>query len=123
MRAALVFFTLSYGLLFGFHFLGLMLLEISTTEALFFQIHGSVFFITLLLLIVLVRAFNGYSHNVAWLYLLGSALKFGLFILFLWPLFKADGEVSILEKTSFLIPYCCSLILETRILISKLNKI
>ena len=123
MRTSLLFFTAYYSLFFVLHFVGLFFFNISLQQALFFEIHGSIFVITALLLFGLLRAFNGYSHYVAWLYLLGSAVKFGLFILLLWPLFKADCEVTILEKSSFLIPYCSSLFLETRILISKLNKI
>lgn len=123
MRAPLRFFVVCYGLFFGLHFLVLTFLNQPLEQALFFEIHLSVFLVTFLLLLGLLKAFRRHSHTVAWLYLLGSGLKFGAFMLFLWPLFHADGEVSILEKTSFLIPYCCSLFLETRILISRLNKI
>lgn len=123
MRAPLSFFVVGYGFFFGLHFLALTILNQPLQQALFFEIHFSVFLVTFLLLFGLLKAFHHHSHIVAWLYLLGSGLKFGGFMLFLWPLFHADGEVSILEKTSFLIPYCCSLLLETGILISKLNKI
>ena len=105
------------------HFFTLNFLEISLSQALFFEVYISVFLITLLLIFVLLRAFRRMSNYVAWLYLVGSVVKFGLFMLLLWPVFKADGELSPLEKTTFLTPYCCSLILETRILIIRLNKI
>ena len=123
MRLQLGSFTLIYLIVALFHFFTLYFLEISLSQALFFEVYISVFLITLLLLFGLLRAFIRMSNYVAWLYLVGSVVKFGLFMLSLWPVFKADGELSSLEKTTFLIPYCCSLILETRILIVRLNKI
>ncbi len=123
MRAALGFFVFFYALIAALHFLVLFFLEIALEEALYVEVYSCIFLITFLLLWGLLRAFIKLSDYVAWLYLLGSGLKFGLFMLLLWPVFKADGTVSILEKTSFLIPYCSSLILETWLLISKLNKI
>jgi hypothetical protein len=105
------------------HFFTLYFLEISFSQTLFFEVYISVFLITFLLLFVLIRAFKRMSNYVAWLYLVGSVLKLWLFMLLLWPVFKADGQLSTLEKTIFLIPYCSSLILETRILIIRLNKI
>ena len=52
-----------------------------------------------------------------------TALKFTLFYLLVWPVFKEDNSVEIHEKISFLFPYFSALIMETYILISKLNKI
>ena len=71
----------------------------------------------------LLKAFDRLSHSIAWIYLLASSVKFILFIFWLWPLFKADGIVSSLERFSFFIPYLTGLVLETGILIFKLNKI
>ena len=98
-------------------------LGIPFDKAHFVEVYSAIFGVTFLFLWALLRAFNQLSHYVAWLYFMASGVKFGLFFLFLWPLFKADGVVTVLEKATFLIPYCSSLILETRILISKLNKI
>jgi hypothetical protein len=123
LRAALISFSLLFLGICSLHGLSLFLLEISFKESYFVEVYGAIFGFTFLFLWALLHAFNGLSHYVAWLYLLASGLKFGLFFLFLWPAFRADGAVSILEKTTFLIPYCSSLVLETRIVISKLNKI
>ena len=123
MRLQLGSFSLIYLLVALVHFFTLYFLEISFLQALFFEVYISVFLITFLLLFGLIRAFKRMSNYVAWLYLVGSVLKFWLFMLSLWPVFKADGQLSTLEKTIFLIPYCSSLILETRILIIRLNKI
>jgi len=101
----------------------LFLLGHSFTEAYFVEVYLGNFALSILFLWGLLAAFNRYSHNVAWLYMLLSAVKFTLFFFLLWPVFKQDGQVTILEKTSFLTPYFTGLFLETRILISKLNKI
>ena len=89
----------------------------------FFEVYLGNFFFTLILLIGLLQAFNGFSHYVAWLYIIASGLKFGLFFLLLWPLYREDGDVNKLEKITFFIPYITGLFLETKFLISKLNKI
>ena len=97
--------------------------EISFKDSHFLQVYGGNFSIGLLLLIGLLKAFNNHSYYVAWLYLLASGLKFGLFFLLLWPLYYQDGEVTYLEKITFIIPYTTALFLETKTLIAKLNKI
>ena len=63
------------------------------------------------------------SHAIAWIYLFASGLKFVLFFLLLQPLFKVDGVLSIAERFSFFVPYFTALILETAVLINRLNKL
>lgn len=116
-------FTALFVLTAALHAAVLFFLEYGFTEAFFVEVYLGNFAISLLFLWGLLAAFSRYSHYVAWLYMLASGLKFALFFLLLWPLFKQDGAVSVLEKTSFLIPYFTGLFLETGILISKLNKI
>ena len=123
MRASLLSFSLFFTVLSVVHALALFELELSLSKIYFVEVYAAIFGFTFLFLWALLRAFNSLSHYVAWLYILSSGIKFGLFFLLLWPMFKADGEVSVLEKTTFLIPYCTSLVLETKILIGKLNKI
>lgn len=116
-------FTALFALVCVLHSIALFLLGYSLKEAYFVEVYLGNFAISILFLWGLLAAFNRYNHYVAWLYMLLSAVKFVLFFFLLWPVFKQDGEVTILEKTSFLIPYFTGLFLETRILISKLNKI
>ncbi|MGB1971398.1 MAG: hypothetical protein ACPHSE_02785 [Flavobacteriaceae bacterium] len=122
-RTLYVRFTLIFSSLGLIHYSILSEQALSTEATLFFPIYLGNFFLTFFFLWALLKALKHFSHYVAWLYMLASALKFGLFFLLLWPLFQADGEVTLLEKTTFLIPYCAGLFLETGILISKLNKI
>ena len=97
--------------------------SISPPHPLFLGMLFRQFFVHSLLLWGLLKAFDRLSHSIAWIYLLASSVKFILFIFWLWPLFKADGIVSSLERFSFFIPYLTGLVLETGILIFKLNKI
>lgn len=101
----------------------LLWVEAELSNVFFLEIYLGNFILTFILLWSLLVAFNRISHYVAWLFLLGSTVKILLFFLFLWPMFQIDGEVSILEKSTGLIPYLTALVLETQILISKLNKI
>ena len=123
MRLLLSRFSLVFVLVALFHGMVLLWVEVSLSQIFFLEIYVGNYTLTLLLLYGLLIAFKRFSHYVAWLYMLGSAIKFLLFFLLLWPLFQIDGEVSILEKSTFLIPYLTALVLETQILISKLNKI
>lgn len=116
-------FSAIFILVGGAHFTVLSSLDIATSSSFFWECYLGNFLCTLLLLWGLLKAFDRLSHSIAWIYLLASSVKFILFIFWLWPLFKADGIVSSLERFSFFIPYLTGLVLETGILIFKLNKI
>lgn len=105
------------------HSLLLWSYDLSPTTLYFWESYALNAGLTLAFLWGLLKAFDRLSHYVAWLFMAGSAVKFMLFFWLLWPLFQSDGTVDIFEKTTFLVPYGSSLILETRILIVKLNKI
>lgn len=89
----------------------------------FWECYLGNFFFALCLLLALNKAFDRMSHAIAWIYLFASGLKFVLFFLLLQPLFKADGVLSMAERFSFFVPYFTALILETAILINRLNKL
>jgi hypothetical protein len=63
-----------------------------------------------------------YLDILGFIYMIGSFLKFGIYYIYFNPIFKENGEVSLLEAASFLVPYFVSLILETYFLIKLLNK-
>ena len=62
-------------------------------------------------------------NNLGFIFMMGSLVKFGLFFLFFFPSYKADGEMTSLEFSSFFIPYAISLILETLTLSKLLNNL
>lgn len=63
-----------------------------------------------------------YLDILGFIFMAGSFLKFGVYLLFFYPYFRADGEVVRLEAVSFLIPYLTCLTVETYYLIKLLNK-
>ena len=62
------------------------------------------------------------SSSLGFVFMGASMLKFGLFFLFFYPSFNADGDVSRQEFASFFIPYAISLIVEVYYLVRTLNK-
>ncbi len=62
-----------------------------------------------------------YNEQLGFLFLFSSFLKFIVFFVFFYPVYKADGNISRLEFFTFFIPYAFSLIIETLSLIKLLN--
>ena len=65
---------------------------------------------------------NKYKTQLGFLFLIGSALKFAVFFIVFYPIFKADGLMSKPEFASFFVPYGLCLIIETYSLAKWLNK-
>ncbi len=63
-----------------------------------------------------------YKEQLGFLFLGGSVLKFAVFFIVFYPVYKADGTISKLEFAAFFVPYILSLILETLSLAKWLNK-
>ena len=63
-----------------------------------------------------------YNNQIGFLYLASSIVKFSVFFLVFYGPYKADGEIVLLEFTSFFIPYTICLVLETFFLSKHLNK-
>lgn len=53
------------------------------------------------------------KHQIGFLFIAGSLLKFLLFFIFFYPSFTSDNQISRSEFASFFIPYFLSLIIET----------
>lgn len=53
----------------------------------------------------------------------GSFLKFAVFFIWFYPVFKADGKIDSLEFATFFIPYVFCLLFETKKLSSVLNEV
>lgn len=108
---------------FGLHLLVLQVLEYPLLNNLIVRSY----------LVNLVMAFGIYvaiyklkdtqPNNLGFIFMMGSFVKFGLFFLFFFPVYKADGEMTSLEFSSFFIPYAMSLILETLTLSKLLNNL
>jgi len=71
---------------------------------------------------VLFKMKDKYKEQLGFMFLGGSALKFAVFFIVFYPVYKADGDISKLEFAAFFIPYILSLFLETFSLSKWLNK-
>ena len=63
-----------------------------------------------------------YLDMLGFIFMFGSFLKFGVYFIFFYPVFKEDGVIIRQEATSFLVPYVASLIVETYCLVKLLNE-
>jgi len=63
------------------------------------------------------------KNQLGFLFMAGSFLKFILFFLFFYTSYKADGDISSLEFSSFFLPYVICLIIETTSLVNLLKKL
>lgn len=64
-----------------------------------------------------------YKSQLGFLFLAGSLLKFAVFFIVFYPVYKLDGSISKLEFASFFVPYGLGLIIETISLSKWLNKL
>lgn len=64
-----------------------------------------------------------FKDQLGFLFIAGSALKFGVFFVVFYPFFKLDDHISKLEFAAFFVPYGLGLILETFSLVKWLNKL
>ena len=115
--------SIFYFIIGAAHFYGYKIYFPKHNFNLFVSLYVGFYFFAAFVLGLLLYYFEKTSYNLGFLYMMTSGLKFGLFYLLVWPLFMEDNVVEIHEKMSFLLPYFSTLIMETYILVSKLNKI
>ncbi len=63
-----------------------------------------------------------YLDILGFVFMGGSLIKFLVFFLFFFPVYRENGDINMLEATSFLAPYLLCLIIETLYLSKLLNK-
>ncbi|WP_308991804.1 hypothetical protein QLS71_006690 [Mariniflexile litorale] len=64
-----------------------------------------------------------FKDQLAFIFILGSFLKFICFFIFFYPVFNSDGDIARYEFFSFFIPYAICLITETITTIRIFNKL
>ena len=64
-----------------------------------------------------------HKSQLGFLFMAGSGLKFAVFFIIFYPIYKQDNQMSSLEFLAFLIPYFLCLILETFSLSKLLSKL
>ena len=75
-----------------------------------------------LILTALMRLPNRLQGSLGFLYLGGSLVKFAVYFVFFYPIYKEDGELSKAEFATFFVPYVLCLVVETTVLVRKLNR-
>ena len=65
--------------------------------------------------------FNKQASNTAFIFLLGSAIKFVVFFILFYPHYSADSQMQTIEFAAFFGPYATCLILEVLFLSRELN--
>ncbi len=118
-------------ILFTSVFIGVFLIHIGILS--FFDIpvwnhhlllsYGSNFSLAVLIMGGLLVVLKKKKDQVGFLFMGSSLLKFALFFLVFYPLYKTDENIERAEVITFFIPYFTGLFLETGILVQKLNKI
>lgn len=64
-----------------------------------------------------------FKHQLGFIFIAGSFLKFAVFFLLFYGAYKADGDISKYEFAAFFVPYAFCLIIETSSLAKWLNKL
>ncbi|AOW21053.1 DUF6168 family protein [Urechidicola croceus] len=79
------------------------------------------FIVAVLIILGLYIVRKKHKDNLGYLFMAGSLLKFVLFFILFYPIYKSDGEMSKIEFFTFFIPYFSCLIIETLTLIKLLK--
>lgn len=54
-----------------------------------------------------------FRNQIGFLFMGGSFLKFAIFFIIFYPVYKEDGQISRMEFATFFVPYVACLIIET----------
>jgi hypothetical protein len=117
------FFTAIFGLVLLLHLYVLFFFKVPVTQNQLFLSYAANFFLAGSILWGLFIVFKKNSSQVGFLFMASSLLKFILFFMVFYPMYKVDGNLEKDEVLTFLIPYFTGLFLESFILVRKLNKI
>jgi hypothetical protein len=114
--------AVALSIIFGIHIAILFFLKIYIFGNLMIPSYFVNYFLAAAIYILLIKLKKKYSHLLGFVFMIGSFLKFLVFFIFFYPIFKLDGTITTVETTSFLVPYFSCLIVETYYLIKLLNR-
>jgi hypothetical protein len=114
--------AVALSIIFGIHIAILFFLKIYIFGNLMIPSYFVNYFLAAAIYILLIKLKKKYSHLLGFVFMIGSFLKFVVFFIFFYPIFKLDGTITTVETTSFLVPYFSCLIVETYYLIKLLNR-
>ncbi|NQZ43214.1 MAG: hypothetical protein HRT65_02810 [Flavobacteriaceae bacterium] len=105
--------AIALGAVFAIHVLALRSLEHPMFDDLIVRSYGVNFMLAVVIYAALYRFRLKLKNQIGFLFMAGSFLKFALFFLIFYPVYKADGVMQRSEFAAFFIPYAVSLVLET----------
>ena len=81
------------------------------------------FLLAIAIFIGLFYARKKLKNALGFLFMGGSLIKFAVFFIIFYPVYRADGEIQSTEFAAFFIPYLTALILETYFASKMLNQV
>lgn len=115
-RLPLIFLSvlmLSLLVTFGLHIFALQSNNLPLWDNLIVTSYVINFILAALIFLVIYFLKDRLSNAMGFLFMAGSLLKFLVFFLVFYPVYKSDGVTDKLEISAFLIPYLIALVLET----------
>ena len=100
-------------IVFGIHLAILSYFNYPLFENMIIASYSVNYLLAFIIFIALYLLRKKYLDLLGFIFMGGSFLKFGVFFIFFFPVFKQNGEINTLESVSFLLPYITCLILET----------
>lgn len=100
-------------LVFTIHLLTLYFLKKTLFENLLIYAYWSNFLLAAIIFWIIDRYKTRQKNALGFMFMAGSFLKFAVFFIIFYPVYKADGDVVADEFATFFIPYVCCLIYET----------
>lgn len=113
--------AVALSIIFGIHIALLFFLKLYLFGNLIIQSYLVNYFLAVAIFILLIKLKKKYTHLLGFIFMIGSFLKFVIFFVFFYPIFKLDDTITSVETTSFLVPYFSCLMAETFYLIKLLN--
>lgn len=110
-------------ILFGFHLLILYALRVPLFDNMIIWAYLVNMIMALGIFSVLYFFRSKWKDQLGFLYLAGSMLKFVVFFIVFYPVYKLDGNMAGLEFSTFFVPYLLALILETIFTAKMLNSL
>ena len=110
-------------IVFCIHLAILNYLEFPLFDNLFLEAYLVNYILAVIIFTGLFLLKEKYSASLGFIFMGGSFLKFTVFFIFFYPVYKLDNDANSLETTTFLIPYIFCLFTETFYLSKLLNKL
>lgn len=112
---------IALSVIFGIHIAILYFLELPLFDNQILLAYIVNFILAISIYATLFKLRIKYLDLLGFIFMAGSFLKFTVYFIFFNPIFKENGDVSLVEATTFLTPYLACLIFETFYLIKLLN--